>query len=121
MRCDPSCFFLRHSTSFLSTKYILLFLVDTNFCSTKFFSKIFFVLLGQNYGRRFRYKIKVMDMYLFWKVFTVVFIFIVWLGSVLNIKPFVALWKVIKWILLLIFAALSIDYAKNELKEWWSK
>jgi hypothetical protein len=60
-------------------------------------------------------------MYLFWKVFTVVFIFIVWLGSVLNIKPFVTLWKVIKWILLLIFAALSIDYAKNELKEWWSK
>jgi hypothetical protein len=45
----------------------------------------------------------------------------VWLGSVLNIKPFVALWKVIKWILLLFFAALSIDYAKNELKEWWSK
>jgi hypothetical protein len=45
----------------------------------------------------------------------------VWLGSVFNIKPFVALWKVIKWFLLVIFVALSIDYAKKELKDWWGK
>ena len=62
-----------------------------------------------------------MDMYLFWKVFTVVFIFIVWGGSILNIKPFVALWKFIKWFLLVIFAAVFVDYAKKELKDWWGK
>jgi len=67
-------------------------------------------------------EIKIMEpVSIFWKVFTVVFVFIVWLGSVFNIKPFVALWKVIKWFLLVIFVALSIDYAKKELKDWWGK
>ena len=67
-------------------------------------------------------KIKIMEpVSIFWKTFTVVFIFIVWLGSILNIKPFVALWKVIKWFLLVIFVALSVDYAKKELKDWWGK
>jgi hypothetical protein len=82
---------------------------------------LFLFLLGRNQGCRFGGKIKVMDMYLFWKVFTVVFIFIVWGGSILNIKPFVTLWKVIKWFLLVIFAAVFVDYAKKELKEWWGK
>ncbi len=58
---------------------------------------------------------------IFWQIFTAAIFFIVWAGSILNIKPFVALWKVIKWFLLVIFVALSVDYAKKELKDWWSK
>jgi hypothetical protein len=61
-----------------------------------------------------------MDINIFWKVFTVVFIFIVWVGALFNIKPFVALWKIIKWFLLIIFTVLLAGYAKDTIKQWWN-
>ena len=61
-----------------------------------------------------------MDINIFWKVFTVVFIFIVWAGALFNVKPFVALWKIIKWFLLIIFTVLLAGYAKDTIKQWWN-
>jgi hypothetical protein len=58
---------------------------------------------------------------IFWQIFTAAIFFIVWAGSILNIKPFVAIWKVMKWFLIMVIGVLFIDYAKNEVKDWWSK
>lgn len=67
-------------------------------------------------------QIKVMEsLNTFWQVFIVVFIFIIWAGSTLSIKPFVTLWRFVKWFLMIIFAVLFANYAKKEVKEWWNK
>ena len=60
-----------------------------------------------------------MEINKFWEIFTVVFFFIVWAGAVFNIKPFVALWKIMRWFLLIIFAVLLAGYAKGAIKQWW--
>ena len=65
-------------------------------------------------------QIKVMEINKFWQVFTVVFFFIVWAGALFNIKPFVALWKVMRWFLIIIFTVLLAGYAKDTIKQWWN-
>jgi hypothetical protein len=57
---------------------------------------------------------------IFWQIFTASVFFIVWAGSILNIRFFVALWKVMKWFLIIVLGVLFADYAKKELKQWWN-
>ncbi len=59
-----------------------------------------------------------MDVTKFWQIFSIVFFFIVWFGSILNIKPFVVLFKIFKWCLIIIFGVLFLNYAKKEFKTW---
>jgi hypothetical protein len=59
-----------------------------------------------------------MDVTKFWQIFSLVFFFIVWFGSILNIKPFVVLFKIFKWCLIIIFGVLFLNYAKKEFKTW---
>jgi hypothetical protein len=59
-----------------------------------------------------------MDVNKFWQFFSLTFFFIVWLGSILNIKPFVVLFRVFKWCLIIIFGVLFLNYAKKEFKTW---
>jgi hypothetical protein len=59
-----------------------------------------------------------MDVSKFWQIFSLVFFFIVWFGSILNIKPFVVLFKIFKWCLIIIFGVLFLNYAKKEFKTW---
>jgi len=62
-----------------------------------------------------------MDVSKFWQIFSIVFFFIVWFGSILNIKPFVALFKLFKWCLMVIFTVLFLNYLKKEFKDWMNK
>ena len=62
--------------------------------------------------------INYMDVTKFWQIFSLVFFFIVWFGSILNIKPFVVLFKIFKWCLIIIFGVLFLNYAKKEFKTW---
>lgn len=62
-----------------------------------------------------------MDVTKFWQIFSLVFFFIVWFGSILNIKPFVVLFKIFKWCLIIIFGVLFLNYAKKEFKTWIKK
>jgi hypothetical protein len=59
-----------------------------------------------------------MDVTKFWQIFSLVFFFIVWFGSILNVKPFVVLFKIFKWCLIIIFGVLFLNYAKKEFKTW---
>jgi hypothetical protein len=59
-----------------------------------------------------------MDVTKFWQIFSLVFFFIVWFGSMLNIKPFVVLFKLFKWCLIMIFGVLFLNYLKKEFKTW---
>ena len=59
-----------------------------------------------------------MDVSKFWQIFSLVFFFIVWFGSILNVKPFVVLFKIFKWCLIIIFGVLFFNYAKKEFKTW---
>ena len=43
-----------------------------------------------------------------------------WFGSIMNIKPFVALFKLFKWCLMVIFTVLFLNYLKKEFKDWMS-
>ena len=62
-----------------------------------------------------------MDVSKFWQIFSIVFFFIVWFGSIMNIKPFVALFKLFKWCLTVIFTVLFLNYLKKEFKDWMNK
>jgi len=59
-----------------------------------------------------------MDVTKFWQIFSLVFFFIVWFGSILKIKPFVVLFKIFKRCLIIIFGVLFLNYAKKEFKTW---
>jgi hypothetical protein len=59
-----------------------------------------------------------MDVTKFWQIFSLVFFFIVWFGSILNVKPFVVLFKLFKWCLIMIFGVLFLNYLKKEFKTW---